>query len=60
MAKRLDGQDTIDVATNFLHRWQAEGMGVEQVDTDVEYARVGKHRLPVRVTVTVSLVPLRG
>ncbi len=59
MPKRLDGEDTVDVAVHFLERWQAEGMGVDRVDTDVEYGHIGKHRLPVRVTVTVSLVPLR-
>lgn len=58
MSKRLDGEDTVDVALHLLQRWQAEGMGVESVDSDVEYGRVGKHRLPVRVNVRVSLVPL--
>ena len=59
MPKRVDGADTVDVATHLLHRWQSEGWGLEHADSEVEYARVGKHRLPVRVTVTVSLVPLR-
>jgi hypothetical protein len=56
--KRLDGEDTVDVATNLLCRWQAEGMGVDHIESQVEYAQVGKHRLPARVTVTVTLVPL--
>lgn len=62
MPKRLDGEDTVDVVTHFLHRWQAEGFGVKDVACDVEYAAVkpGARRLPVQATVTVRLVPTRG
>lgn len=60
MPKRLDGQDTVDVATHLLHRLQSEGMAVEECDWHVDYETVGKVRFPTRATVTVTLVPVRG
>ncbi len=60
MPKRLDGQDTVDVAVHLLHRLQAEGMAVQDCQWSVEYGTVGKTRLPVSARVVVDLVPLRG
>ncbi len=62
MSKRRDAVDTVDVATHQLHRWQAEGYGVADLETRVDYSDTeltGGVRLPVEVFVTVRLIPIR-
>jgi hypothetical protein len=61
MGKRLDAGDTIDVATHFLHRLQAEGWGVLDLEHHIEYVptRPGGRKLPVEATVTIRLTPAR-
>lgn len=60
MGKRIDAEDTVDLATHFLHRLQAEGWGVASIEHQVEYQSVGARKLPVGATVLVRLVPARG
>lgn len=62
MAKRVDAEDTVDVVTHFLHRWQAEGFGVAGLTTEVEYGQSepGARKLPVGVDIVIRLVPSRG
>ncbi len=60
MSRRIDGEDTVDIATHLLHRLQAEGFAVKSCDWDVTYEQVGKIQLPVGATVVVELIPVRG
>jgi hypothetical protein len=60
MPKRIDPEDTVDVAIHLLQRWQAEGFGVQSCNCDVEYGRVSRRRFPISVEVTVRLVPGRA
>lgn len=60
MAKRLDGSDTVDVATHLLHRLQAEGMAVQDVHWSTSYEEVGGVRVPISARVVVDLLPVRG
>ena len=61
MPKRIDAADTIDAATHFLHRLQADGWGLEALACDIEYQspRPGARKLPIAATVTVRLTPAR-
>lgn len=62
MPKRIDAEDTVDVATHFLMKLQSEGWGVADIEHHVEYGTVksGSKRLPVGATVLVRLVPSRS
>jgi hypothetical protein len=57
--RRLDAPDTVDVATHMLHRLQAEGWAVEELEWNVEYQTLEDKgaRIPVGAEVTVRLVP---
>lgn len=61
MPRRLDAQDTVDIATHLLHRLQAEGWVLEEMEHEIEYVRLDPKapRLPVRATVVVRLIPVR-
>ncbi len=60
MAKgRVSLEDTVDAAIHLLHKMQSEGWGMETLESEIDYAEVGKTRLPVGATVTVRLVPNR-
>lgn len=62
MGKRMDPQDTIDTATHFLHRLQAEGWALSDLEHSIEYAGVSPKgvRLPVSASVSIKLIPIRG
>lgn len=57
MAKRTDPEDTIDTAIHFLAKLQAEGWGLVNLEQSIDYAKVGKHKLPYAATVTLKLIP---
>ena len=65
--KRMDAADTVDTATHALHRLQSEGWGVSSVVSEFDYgtpegdgsAKHGRTKLPVGVTVTIRLIPVR-
>ena len=61
MGHRLDAADTVDVATNLLHKLQAEGWTLEESGLEIEYGllKPGAPKLPIRAVVTVKLVPIR-
>lgn len=61
MGKRIDAQDTVEVALHLLVKMAAEGWGVADVDCHIEYAspKPGGPRLPVESVVVVRLLPSR-
>ena len=59
-AQRVTAEDTVDSAIHMLHKMQAEGWGMESLNAEVEYAKVGDSKpvkIPVATVVTVRLVP---
>ena len=61
--KRIDAADTCDNATHLIHRLQSDGWGVKGAAVEFEYATLspnGKTKLPIKATVTVELIPVRG
>jgi hypothetical protein len=61
MPKRIDGADTVDTATHFLHRLQAEGWVLDELEHFVEYSSptAKGQKMPISATVTVRLSPIR-
>ncbi len=57
--KRMDGPDTVDLVTHYLHRLQAEGWVLEDMSHEVEYQQInGKGpKLPSRSRYVINLVP---
>lgn len=62
MGKRYDAADTVDTATNLLHRLQAEGMVLASLDYSMEYATTSPKnpKLPIGAVVTIRLIPMLG
>lgn len=61
MSKRIDPEDTVDNATHFLHRLQADGWGIESMETEISYGQTSPKakKIPTRATVTIRLIPSR-
>lgn len=60
MAKgKVDPGDTIDQATHYLHKLQAEGWTLEGMTHELEYGESRKDgpKLLIRSTVTIKLIP---
>jgi hypothetical protein len=60
MPKRYDAADTVDTATNLLHRLQSEGMVLSDLAYDIEYSTLEPkgQKFPVSATVTIHLIPV--
>jgi hypothetical protein len=58
----MEGEDTIDVATHFLHRLQADGWGLAGIEHHIEYVapKPGARKLPIEATVLIRLTPIRS
>jgi len=57
---RIDAQDTVDVATNLLHRLQSEGWALSLLEWDVAYATSEKGpKMPISAKVIIELEPIR-
>ena len=56
---RLDAIDTVETATHFLHRLQAEGWVLDSLEHHLEYAELSKKGpfLPVGAEVVIHLIP---
>jgi hypothetical protein len=61
MAKAISSSDTVDNATHFLHRLQADGWAIKSIDTDFDYASTTPKspKFPVEATITIKLLPTR-
>lgn len=61
MPKRIDAADTIDTATHFLHRLQAEGWALDELEHSIEYSLPNQKgvRMPIAAVVNIRLVPIR-
>jgi hypothetical protein len=59
--QKIESQDTIDTATHFLHRLQADGWALEGLEQEIEYAqaRPGGPKLVIGSVVTIKLIPIR-
>jgi hypothetical protein len=59
VAKQVDAGDTIDSATHYLHKLQAEGWTLETLNHTLEYGQSRKHgpKLLIASVVTVRLIP---
>lgn len=59
--KKIDPGDTIDTATHFFHRLQAEGWTLTQFNHELEYSESATgQKLLVGSTVTVKMIPRWG
>lgn len=59
LPKRQDAADTVESATHELHYEQANGWVLESKLQDVEYGEVNSLRIPIRKTITITLIPAR-
>lgn len=59
MPKRVDAEDVGDIARHTLHRAEAEGFVVENVEFRIEWTtkNSAKRRMPIGATLTIKLVP---
>lgn len=58
--KRMDAADTIDVATHYLHRLQAEGWTLKGLNHEIAYHQISAMtKLPTEAVVTITLVPIK-
>lgn len=59
MGKKVDPGDTIDQATHYLHRLQAEGWTLSNLEHELEYgqSRPNGPKLLISSTVTIKLIP---
>lgn len=59
--QKLEPSDTVDAATHLLHRLQADGWTVKNVEQDYDYGttRPGGRKLLISQTITIELVPIR-
>ena len=57
--RRMDAVDTIDTATNYLHRLQSDGWALESIEHNIEYAELSKKGplLPIGAELTIRLIP---
>lgn len=62
MAKKVDVGDTIDSATHYLHKLQAEGWTLAELSHELEYAKTRKDgpKLLIGSTLKIKLVPRWG
>jgi len=58
-SKQVDPGDTIDTATHYLHKLQAEGWTLETLNHELEYGQSRKSgpKLLIASVVTVRLIP---
>ena len=55
MTKRIEKEETIDLAIHWLSKLQAEGYGLVEIHQQIDYEKAGKHEIPVWATLTVKM-----
>lgn len=62
MPKRMDGADTIEMAVHYIAKMASEGWVLDNLEHQIEYAQLSPKapRLPMKATVTITLIPVRG
>lgn len=62
MGTRINGEDTVDNLTHFLHRLQADGWGIVTMDHKIRYDKVTQkgRKIPTSAKIVVELIPMSG